>query len=322
MPFEYIIQDVSADFIMDVAKIVSSSPFPLKKENILKSFKRHVSYTNRAIIQAQQLKLVEDTEDGFTSTQNYGDSIKRALRNQYNIHFRQALQNYPPFLLYADFITKGYNSEESALFVKGILDLSPSEKMVEKSLKNWGKYAELIVENKGKLSIPDAERGLPSEFIDNLLNSLQVEFKTNIFLIETMGANTFAYLAKNGISIDNLVSSLQYFENESKQSANMASQVFEYFLYKISSENGIDISKCNGIGELTQALRPDKKISKNIMHVSNGLGAIRNMSHHDPDKETEVPWNFTPQGALITSLLVPTTMRTIYNYITEKKQEF
>lgn len=322
MSYNYIIQDVSAEFIMDVAKIVASSPLPLSKESIVNSFKRNPNYTNRAIIQSQQLKLVVETDRGFISSQNYGDSIKRALRNQHYIQFRQALQNYPPFLLYADFISKGYASTESAQFVKGILNLSPSEKLIEKSLKNWGKYSELIIESKNTLKIPEAEQGLPSEYIDNLLNSLKVDFKTNIFLIETMGANTFGYLSKNEISIGDLVSSLQNFEIESKRSANKASQVYEHFLYNISSENGIDISRCNGVGELSQALRSEKKILKNMLHISNGLGAIRNMSHHDPDKETGIAWNFTPQSALITSLLVPTVMRTIFNYINEKKQEF
>ena len=59
-----------------------------------------------------------------------------------------------------------------------------------------------------------------------------------------------------------------------------------------------------------------------MLHISSGIGAIRNMSHHDPDKETGSPWLFTPQGALITSLFVPTTIKSIYNYISENKQEF
>jgi hypothetical protein len=49
---------------------------------------------------------------------------------------------------------------------------------------------------------------------------------------------------------------------------------------------------------------------------------MRNMTHHDPDKETALPWAITKEGALITTLLVPVIMRSMHHYMTERKQTF
>ena len=40
---------------------------------------------------------------------------------------------------------------------------------------------------------------------------------------------------------------------------------------------------------------------KNHVHLCHGIGSIRNMTHHDPDKETGKSWTFTPQDAIISA---------------------
>jgi len=39
-------------------------------------------------------------------------------------------------------------------------------------------------------------------------------------------------------------------------------------------------------------------------------------------RKTGKEWNFTPQGAIISTLIVPTMIRSVYLYWKEKKQEF
>lgn len=323
MLLSYAIYDVSAEFIMDVAKVISSAPYPLNKNDVKESFDRSNVYINSAINQGFQLGLIKiNDNDEFFSSEKYSSLIKQSIRSQHPIQFRSALQKYPPFLLYVDFISKGYSSKESANIVKGILRIKTAVKIIEKSLKNWGKYAELIIEEKNSVMIPEAKDGLPSEYVTNLLKALQAELQASIFLIETMSPQAYAYLSQKNVGIENFTQSLLIYEKNPKHSANLSCQTYEHFLFKLGEDARIDVSKCNGIGQLTSELRSNNTILKNHMHLSNAVGALRNMAHHDPDKETGKLWNFSPQGGIITALLIPTMIRSIYGYFTQKKQDF
>jgi len=323
MSSQFVVLDVSAEFMMDVAKAVASSPHPLSKEDIIRSFKKSRPYISNTIRQAAQLGLIETYNNLYVSSERYRDLIKRSEREQLYIPLREALQRYPPFLLYIDFISKGYSSKESANMTRGIFRIQSSENLVEKSFRMWGLYARLIqVDTSGKLSIPEAERGLPSEYVENLLKALRAELQANIFLIETMSQQAFVYLTEKKIEIEDLSDALVNYEKSPKISANKACQTFEHFLFKLGKDIGVDVSKCNGIIEYADAIRRKNAILKNQLHLCHGVGGLRNMAHHDPNKETGKPWSFTPQGAIISSLIVPTMIRSIYLYWKERKQEF
>jgi len=322
MALAFSIYDVSAEFVMDVAKAVASSPHPLNKQDLRESFSRSGGYISNAISQCLQLGLVVQDGD-YVSSEKYRDLIKRSERSQLHLPFREALQRYPPFLLYTDFISKGYSSGESANMTRGIFRIQSSREIVEKSLRSWGIYAQLIERGKsGKLSIPDAEQGLPSEYVERLLKALRADLQARIFIIETMSQQAFAYVTSKGIGIDDLSDALVNYETDSKTSANKAFQNFEHFLFKLGEDIGGNMSSLNGIMQYADEIRSKKGMLNNQLHLCHGLGGLRNMAHHDPDKETGKPWNFTPQGAIISALIVPTVIRNLYLYWAEKKQEF
>lgn len=310
---------------MDVAKAVASSPHPLNKQDLLRSFKRSRVYVSNALSQCLQLDLVELQNDRYVSSERYRDLIKRSDRTQLYLPLREALQRYPPFLLYIDFISKGYPSEESAKMTTGIFRIQSPEKIVERSLRNWGLNTYLIeINSSGTLFIPEAEKGLPSEYVESLMKALRADLRARIFLIETMSQQVFVYLTEKDIEIDHLADALINYETDPKASANKACQTFEHFLFKLSEDVGVNVNECNGIMEYVNAIRgiKNKGILKNQLHLSHGIGALRNMAHHDPDKETGQVWTFSPQGAIISTLFAPTMMRSLYLYWKEKKQEF
>jgi hypothetical protein len=323
MSLHYTVLDVSGEFIMDVAKAVSSSPQPLNKADLLRSFKKSKTYISNAISQAVQLGLIDIQNGLYVGSMMYRDLIKRCDRSQLYLPFREALQKYPPFLLYVDFISKGYSSKDSATMTRGIFRILSQTDIVEKSFRNWGLYAKLIhVDASGTLSIPEAEKGLPSEYVESLLKALRAELQASIFIIETMSQQAFAYLTEKKIDIKDLADALINYEKDPKVSAYKACKTFEYFLFKLGEDVGANISACNGIIEYADAIRGQNSILKNQLHLCHGIGGLRNMADHDPDKETGKPWIFTPQGAIISSLVVPTMIRSIYLYWKEKKQEF
>jgi hypothetical protein len=323
MSLQFAVLDVSAEFMMDVAKAVASSPHPLSKEDLIRSFKKSKPYISNAISQALQLGLIELQNNLYVGSERYRDLIKRSDRSQLYLPLREALQRCPPFLLYIDFISKGYSSEESANMVRGIFRMQSSEEIVEKSFRKWGLYSSLIfTDSSGRLSIPEAEKGLPSEYVENLIKALRAELQASIFIIETMSQQAFVYLTEKKIGIEDLADALIGYEKDPKASANKACQTFEHFLFKLGEDVGANVSSCNGVIEYADAIRGQNEIMKNQLHLCHGIGGLRNIAHHDPDKETGKPWSFTPQGAIISSLIVPTMIRSLYLYWKEKKQEF
>jgi len=323
MSFQFIVLDVSAEFMMDVAKAVASSPHPLTKDDLLRSFKKSSVYISNAISQCIQLGLIHIQNDLYVSSERHRDLLKRSEKSQLYLSLREALQRYPPFLLYIDFISKKYSSEESATMTGGIFRIQSPEKMIEKSFRTWGIFAQLIRKDKEKrLSIPEAEEGLPSEYVASLMKALRASLQASIFLIETMSPPAYAYLTEKSIGIEDLSDALINYEIDPKTSTNKACQTFEHFLFKFGEDVDADVSGCSGIIELADSIKGQKAILRNQWHVCHGVGALRNMSHHDPDKETGKPWSFTPQGAIISSLIVPTMIRSLYLYWKEKKQEF
>jgi hypothetical protein len=325
MSSQFAIFNVSPEFLMDVAKVVASSPHPLNTEDLIISLRKSKRYVSDALSQCVQLGLVCIQNEMYVSSDVYRDLIKRSERSQLFLPLREALQRYPPFLLYIDFISKGYSSEESASMTRGIFRIQSAEKTVESKLRNLGLFTQLIIEDEfGALSIPEAEKGLPSEYIESLMKALRADLQAKIFLIETMSQQAFAYLSDKGIGLEDLSDALLKYETDSKTSANKACQTFEHFLYKLGEDVGANVKTLNGIIEYANAIRGLKKdvILNNQLHLCHGIGGLRNMAHHDPDKETGKPWSFTPQGAIISSLVVPTMIRSLYLYWQEKKQEF
>jgi hypothetical protein len=325
MSTQFTVSDVSAEFMMDVAKIVASSPHPLTKKDLLNSFKMSDVYVSNAISQCLQLGLICIQNGQYVSSDKYRDLIKRSERSQLHIPLRQALQSYPPFLLYLDFISKEYPSDKSATMTAGIFRIQSPKERVERTFRNWGLQTSLIsIDASGKLSIPEAEKGLPSEYVESLIKAMRADLQAKIFLIETMSQQAFAYLTDKSISIEDLSDALVNYEKDSATSANKACQTFEHFLFKLGEDVGANVKTCNGIIEYADTIKSARNdtILRNQWHICHGIGGLRNMAHHSPDKETGNEWNFTPQGAIISSLIVPTMIRSLYLFWKEKKQEF
>lgn len=325
MSMQFTVSDVSAEFMMDVAKVVASSPHPLTRKDLLKSFDNSDKYVSNTISQCLQLGLIHIQDGQYVSSDRYRDLVKRSEKSQLHIALRQTLQSYPPFLLYLDFISKGYSSEESASMTTGIFRIESPKARVEKVFRNWGLQTSLInADASGKLSIPEAEKGMPSEYVESLMKAMRADLQAKIFLIETMSQQAFAYLTEKGINIEDLSEALVNYEKDSQTSANKACQTFEHFLFKLGEDVGVNVKTCNGIIEYADTIRSARNdvILRNQWHVCHGIGGLRNMAHHSPEKETGNEWNFTPQGAIISSLIVPTMIRSLFLYWKEKKQEF
>jgi hypothetical protein len=323
---EFVIPEVSPALVMDVCKYVTSAPSPIDKSNLLGCFKVGKEYVNRAVKVALQLHLLEETQGKLTSSQRWRDTIRKAHKEELYLPFRGALQDYPPFLVYADLLSKGYDSSDAAFATRGIFAISSSPQIAEKTLRWWGLYSKTIEQDvstkKLRLTI-DTEK-LLAEYVKALLESLESDFKAKIFIVDRLTTELFAYLTTKNISIQQLVDSLRGYEQAPAECVNKASKLLELYLYKIGEDNNIDVTKCRGIGELADTLRQKTPplLLKNQLNICHGLSAVRNVSSHGVDPETGKEWKVNTDAALGTILLIPITMRSIHLYVSKKMQEF
>jgi len=311
---------------MDVAKIVANSAAPMTRSDVARSFEKKYSsvYIGSAVVTCCQLGLMSERDGALLGSEILRADIKRASRDELYIPFQACLKNYPPFLLYVDFLSKGYSSMESAARARGILKVRGPHKNAENSLRRWGIYSRLIqFEPKtGSLAVSIAIERLTAEYVMKLLKAFEAELKAKVFLIDMLGPEVFSYLSQRGIDIGDLTTALLEYETDPKGAARKATQIFELFLWRLGEESGVDVSKCSGPIELADAIRGEKHMLSNHNHITHGIGGIRNMSHHSPDKETAQPWVISKQGALLSTLLIPAVIRSLYLYFKEKRQEF
>jgi len=311
---------------MDVAKILANSPTTMTREDVGRCFEKAYSqtYIANALATCCQLGLAKDESGVYNGTEELRADIKRASRNELYVAFQACMKNYAPFLLYVDFASKGYDSAESAARAKGILKIKSSAVTVEKSLRRWGAYSDLVeVDRKtDKIKVKIEVERLTAAYVAKLLGAFEAELKAKLFLMDMLGPNVFAYLDDNKISLDELTTALLEYENDPREATTKATRTFELFLWRIGQDANVNVSSSRGPIELADGIKAAGAMLVNHNHICHGIGALRNMSHHNPDKETGQSWNISKQGALLTTLLVPATIRSLWHYCKEKKQEF
>ena len=313
---------------MDVCKFVSYAS-SVTKENIEACFKgkfKNDSYVDRAIKAAEQLRLIENNTNGFYCTQRWREDIKKANREELQLVFREAIQDYPPFLVYADLLSKGYDSIEAANATKGLFSITTAPNIVEKSFRLWGLYSATIKQDPktNSLSLTIETDRLTTKYVEDLLRSLTSDFRSKIFVIDRLTNELFQYLTDKGISIQNLVDALREFEKKPDEAVFNASKIFELYLYRIGEDNNIPVSQCQGIIQLVDALRRNTPpiLLANQLNICHGVGGSRNMSDHGVERETGKPWKINPDSALVSVLMIPIVMRSIHLYKTKGAQEF
>jgi hypothetical protein len=325
---QFSVVETNGPLIMDVCKFASYADSNMTKEKIGECFKGKLqeSYVYRAIRAAVQLRLLDEKNGTFSCSQRWRDEIKKASRDELQLPFRQALQDYPPFLVYADLLSKGYISNEAAQATKGLFSIDSSPTTIERSLRLWGIYSGTIKQDSqtSKLALTIDTNRLATKYVEDLLTSLASDFRSKLFVIDRLTNELFTYLTEKNISIQDLVDALREYENKPDESVFNASKLFEQYLYKLGEDNHVPVTRCLGIIQLIEALRNNNPplLLGNQRNVCFGAGGIRNISDHGVDRETGKPWKINPDTALVSVLMIPIVMRSVYLYNTKSAQEF
>ena len=324
MKERYYFTDVSVEAVMNATKVVSSAAIPLSMENIAKALETQYKATTvkQILNMCTQLGVLEKDTYSYIASSKYKDRVKQANKDQLNILFREALQNYPPFLLYADFINNGYSPDDSASMVRGIMQISSGQKTVEKVLRVWGISTKLIVNEDGKFRIPETKKGLTTDYVKGLLKALDNELNAKMFLVNILSSEIYNYIDSLGMDITDLAKAIMSYETDPKEALRKSTSFFEMFLHKFGTDVGVSVQGKNGVNALVNEFFNSVKILKNQQHLGNGLGGARNISMHGVDKNTGKEWHVTPQAALSNIFFVLLIIRSFYLYVKKNEQVF
>jgi hypothetical protein len=180
----------------------------------------------------------------------------------------------------------------------------------------------MIINENGTFKIPEAEKGLPSQYIQELVKALDSEFHAKMFLINTLGPEIFSCLTRLDMDITELAKSLMEYERDPKISLDRSGKFFETFLHRLGNDIGVSLVGKTGVISAIEELQKSGKILKNQYNLGRGLGGSRNIGSHGMDAETQQEWHVTPQASLATTIMVPVVVRSLYLYAKNKNQEF
>lgn len=314
---------VSADYIVKVLEVYRKCEERNVKFNI-NDFSEALSTSKvnaqNAIGAAQQLGLFEISE-----------KFSKASIEEQAILFRKALQSYPPFIDFVEFLYKKKDADEAAKLVKYIYNIDRNEKDIMWCFKNWGVFSKIFRNKKGSIEfLEKIGDPIPSK-IKELSKMLDNELKIKIW-IKNVIENGFSLLSST--DFQNLIDSMLNFDKKPRESIKKSGEVLEDFLRKIAKNRRIDVKNKNGISQIAEELRKYKIIANKHIgilkgmqvfldrDIFNGLSAFRNISTHGIDKEEGKRWELSSELSLIYNIQVILCIKSLYYYCVENQLKF
>jgi hypothetical protein len=270
-----------------------------------------------ALTMGVQLRLLEATPSGeyaYVGSSNLRNSPRDALPQ----FFRAAAQQFPPFLFYLNFLAKGYSEAESGRQTASIFGMNLDSARLVTYLNRWGRYSG-IMDASGRLDFTPQEI-LDLGFLSRLHESLRTQLSTQTFVINELGDAIAAEFYRLGLDLDAISRALVDHADDPKGSIQDVGILLETYLAPLSLASGGPGSNLFEIA-MHLAGRGQVKILKTHRNLAIGVAGFRNAGAHGSDPDTARPWTLTPESALVGSLLVLLTMKSIARYIRDGTQE-
>jgi len=221
---EYKIYPVDAKYVIEAVILKA------RKEKLGKSFSKNdlenlgISsvYAQNAIKSAEQLNLFLNADKLLSST-----------NEEKKIIFREHLQKYQPFLDFLSFLMEGLPPLDAAKKLKIIYEIERNEKDIIFTFSNFGRYAGIFVDKKGKLELNESVKTVPPTKLVEIVQNLDNELKARLYIRKLLKD------VVNDLSsqeIDDLVFSFLNFEKDPKESIRKAGIVLEDFLRALAEK--------------------------------------------------------------------------------------
>jgi hypothetical protein len=115
--------------------------------------------------------------------------------------------------------------------------------------------------------------------------------------------------------VEFFVKSLREHQEDPRGSIEDMGKAFEDFVRRLGTEKGIDMSKCNGIGQCAQVLKANNLIVQKHLEICQHVNAFRLAAAHSKEKDTLESWYINPDAAIEAILTALTAIRSIFTYV-------
>lgn len=314
--------------------------FDSKISNISGGNKNHCSRALSTAIQLNMIKLsnktIKDSKYKLTIKTKYDPRIWE--EKEHRLLFREHIQKFRPFLMYFDFISKGFNHSSAAAKTSSFFNLDPFITGENNILRTWGMYSE-IFDKKGNIveEVLKQSATKNSKYFAEAINNLNNDLTRRNFISKWLGEDAFAFIDED--IINDLTSGLKFYLHDPDKSIRDTGKSLEDFLKLIAKEKNILLVNSKNkpiktIGTIIQKLREGKVLADHHTSVlqgleiyldSNllqGLNAFRTMPSHGKNFEDNARWELSSELALLYVLQVILAIKSIYHYAIYKKLKY
>lgn len=314
--------NVSISLIMDAVARCSVKDATL--EEIVSYTGKSVGYVKSAILSALVLEMLIDSNGKYSCNKLCSDELLDGSNDEYKLEiFKKWLQKWEPYMLFVKYLSFNDSIETAVRKICSFYKFNVSQKAVGTLFLNWGKSSG-ILDNVGKVKI-NTYNILDMTDADKMKEDSNIDCGIRLYLIEALSDKVYSYL--NVDEIDELVTSLLKYDKEPRIAIECAGRAYEDFLRRICLEINLDVQKMNGISQVANFLYSSKddmgnkifNIHSKQYNISQGIGDMRNMAGHSKEAKTMERWELTEIGALSMITSVIANIKSIYNYVLEKK---
>lgn len=313
---------------VDAKYVIDASVLKARKEKVGKNFSKNdleklgISsvYAQNAINSAEELNLFQ-----------IGDKLSTASEEERRIIFREKLQDYPPFLDFIGYLTEGLSPQEAVKRLKIVYELKRNEKDILWAFSNFGKYAGIFVDKKGKLELRESIKVMPPTKLLGIIQNLDDELKARLFLKNLLGDSAGDLSSQE---TNDLVYSLLNFEMDPEESVRKAGIVLEDFLRTLAKKRNVDVKGAKGIEEIAGVLRKNHVLASKHVNILRGLevflvcdvyigfSAFRAMPSHGKDRVEEERWELSSELALTYVIQTVLAIKSLWYYAIKKQLKF
>ena len=271
------------------------------KIEIMNVTKKSIKSIENALFMLDLLKIIEANKDNLKLIAYYLSKI-----NSKTSHDQAICDNillFPPFNEYIYQKTIGKSDEDAGLLVKHIFDINSEENKIISIFNSWIRYFNITLS-----LVPEDSQ------IASFVNYINQENGILLF-IRQMLTHDISKI-EPAILLD-IKEGLSLAKEKPADALTDMGRALENFLRVNFKE--VDLSKKNGIGEIAQGLRNEKRIPSKITNILLGLASIRTIGDaHGIDKDEGKSWHIEPITPVLFAALVLKTIDSIIAYQEEK----
>jgi len=259
-------------------------------------------------------------ENEYNIDIQYDDLVQQLPPEDRGAIIEESLLKYQPFIDYATYLNRGYNSDQASKMVYAAYDdLASKTEYIQTYFERLGRFSGILTDD-GSLASEIREIPMDSTgSIETLREALDSELEVRIYLDEILGEDIMRFLDEDTKS--DLADAYLKHSSSPRDGISAAGRAFEDFLRNVGDSYGDDdreYSSASGIIPVCNHLQGDDLVKKSHKRRVFALTEIRNKGGaHGDDADVLERWETSPEVSLDCAITTTLLIRSIYRYVTD-----